>query len=501
MTTLFNFIPGSSSFRAPGRFVEYASGGQFVSLTKTLVAAPRSAAGLVAWLADTPILCTTLSEAATYAGVGSPLYEAYRVARMNDPSGEIWISAPEVSGTPAQFTIALSGLPATAGNYSYEIAGRRLTGTTAAGEAVATTAANIAAAINAYVDPQTQAYLPVTATSALGVITLTARTAGTFHNALDIYTDPLDATNIFGVAGRFTVVNSVPGTGTVSMSATLAALGDQIFGLVIAPFGDTANVNFAKAAFNNVNGRWSFDTLLYGIYATIVTGNTVTQTTAGLAPNSEHVSYVGRVTTPTPEYEFCAGYFARQATWLYDEVSGNASRNQSDFVIQGVRAPRDRSTWPSRRTTRNSLINAGVSTWVVNVAGEVCVDKCVTTRRQNGAGQPDIEFSAIQRMFQVMHLFRLWLAEMSFRSANKALAATNPDNLPALYTPADGKSDHIAILYKARSGGLIENVEASARLVVCEVDAGNPSRLNFNSTVDGVDPLDQLAAAITFRRL
>ncbi|UNJ22052.1 tail sheath protein [Microcystis phage vB_MweS-yong2] len=500
MGVLFNFIPGSSSFRAPGRYIEINSGGQPVFDTATLIQGVRGSNGLTLWSGE-PILCPSIEEAARLAGIGTPLYEMYRVARLNDPVGEIWIQEQPVTGTAAQHTITLATLPATGGDWSLEIAGRRISGTAAAGETLATTATNVAAAINAYVDPLQRAYLPVTAAAALGVITLTARTPGAFTSALDIWTDPMEAANIFGPAGRFTVANSVPGAGVLTNSAQLAALGDKVFGLVIGQASDTAAFTAARAAFNQTSGRWSFDAPLFGIYAACVTGNVAAQTTAGLGPNSMFVSIVGRVSTPSPDYEFAAGYFTAQTSWLYDDAGGNVGRNQTGRPILGVRAPRARSAWPQQTTVRNSLINAGVSTWKVGPSGDVVVDKCVTTRRLNDQGQPDIEFAAIQRMFQAQHFVRLWLAEMSYRSANRATAAANPANVATIYTPADGKADAIAIFFEAERRGLIEAANASARRVTVEIDGANPSRMNFGMDVDGVDPLDILAAAVTFRRL
>jgi phage tail sheath gpL-like len=499
MAVLFNYIPGTSAFRAPGRYVEFNSGGQFVSITPTILigaCAPK----LTLW-SGAPIVCDSLEMAARYTGAGSPLYEMYRLARKNDSIGEIWIADQPVTGTAAIFTVTLAALPATGGAWSLEIAGRRIAGVAVPGETLAATAAAVAAAINAFVDPLEKAYLPVTATSAAGVVTLTARGPGAYMNALDIWTDALSPDNIFGPSGRFTVANPTPGAGVLDATTPLSLLGDQIYGLIISQAGDATSINAAKSLLNQTSGRWSFDAPTFGVFASIVTGSTSAQATAGQAPNSEFVALVGRPATPTPDYEFAAAYFAAQASWLYDDANGNVGRNQSGRVAMGIRPPRDRASWPSRTTTRNTLINAGVSTWSVNAAGEVAVDKAVTTRRLNAQGQPDIEFSNLQRMFIVMHFIRLWLAEMSYRSANRALVARNDSNLPALYTPDDGRADHIAVLFEAEKRGLIENARGAIPHVRVEIDTANPSRLNFASTVDGVDPLDILAANITFRRL
>jgi phage tail sheath gpL-like len=501
MPFMFNFIPGASSFRAPGTFFEAQSGGQFVSKTTTLVMGCRGTNGLTAWPNDTPRICPTIEEAATLAGFGTPLYESYRVARLNDPSGEIWISSVPVTGTAATWTLTLASLPATGGDYVIEIAVREIRGTMAAGELVATTATNLAAAINAYADPLTKAGLPVTAAAAAAVVTITARTPGAFMNELDIFSDPLNANNILGPTGRLTVVNSVLGVGAPTVAATLAALGDEIFGQIISPFGDSTSLGSASTALADSNGRWSYLAQLYGHYSSVVTGNTATLISAGAAQNDRHLSLLGRVASPTPSWEWAAGYFARQSNWLYDDANGNAARNQTGLVVAGVRPPRARADWPSVLTTQNSLINAGVCTWAVDGAGNVVINKAVTTYKRNAAGQPDIEFSNLQRMFQVMHIFRYARAKLSFKHTNKSTSAANPANVPAISTVDDVKADCVEILYDLERQGIIENAKKSAGLLEVLRDTANPSRINIGATVDGTDPLDILAAAVVFRQL
>lgn len=499
-SVLFDFIPGSSSFRAPGTFFEARSGGSYMSKTATLVLGQRGANGSSVWQDNAPILCATLTDAANLAGVGTPLYESYRCAREVDPAGEIWIAAIPVTGTAATWTVTIGSLPSAAGDGCIEIAGRKIWLTKAASEAASVTATNLAAAINAYVDPLTKAYLPVTATAASNVVTLTARVAGTLMNEIDVTVDAALSGNIFTPA-LVVVAAGVSGAGTASVSTVLAALGNTVFGMIISPYGDATNVGLAKTALSDAAGRWSYLAQLYGHYASVVTGNTSALTTLGLAQNDRHVSLLGRNASPTPSWEWAAGYYSVQAVWLYDDIGGNCARNQTGRRIgQTIRPPRDRTTWPSDFTTRNSLINSGISTWGVDAEGYVTVDKAVTTSRLHASGVPDIEFSAIQRVFQAMHIFRYWRAALAYKHANKVAADANPGNVAAISTPADVNADSVTILLDLERYGLIENAEKSAKALVVERDAGNSSRFNIGAEVDATDPLDILAASVTFRR-
>lgn len=487
MATLFNFIPGSGLID-PGAFFELNSAGQYESKSRILLLGHKSAAGSLA--DNVPAICATLAEAAQLAGVGSMLYEMFRLARRNAPVQEIWIAHVPVTGTAAQKTITVGTLPAAGGDGVVEIAGRRISLAVGASEAAATTATNLAAAINAYVDDLTLAYLPFTAAAATNVVTLTARHAGTLMNEVELYADAGLAGNIF--AGNLTFADTVAGTGAASVSAALAALGDEPFDWIVSPFSDTANLNAAQTALSDLAGRWAWNVQLYGHYFTVNTGNTGAQTSFGLARNDRHIATLARIASPTPSWEWIAGYTVRQVPWLADDTNGNAARNQSDIVIEGVRPPRDRTLWP-KQAVNNVLLGSGMSTFRVNAVGQVTIGKCITMERLNSAGQPDTVFRSIQQIAIAMHSFRYMRANLSYLHANKAYAERNPGNLPSISTNDDIFADGVALHSDLVNRGLLVNTPEFARRLKVETDLTNPARCNINMDLDGVDPLDILA--------
>lgn len=492
MATLFNFIPGSGLI-APGTFFEVNSGGQYESQSYGVILGHKSAAGSAA--ADTPVLCSTIAEAAALAGPGSQLYEMFRVARRAAPAQRLYISAVPVTGNAGQWTITVGALQPAAGDGVIEIAGRKVSVGKGASEAANTTAAAIAAAINAYVDPLTLAYLPVTAAAATNVVTLTARHAGTTMNEIEIFADPNLAGNAY--ASGLTIAQTVPATGTASVSASLAALGDLPMDWIISPFAETANLDAAAAAMSDVSGRWAWNAQLYGHYFTVNTGNTSAQTTLGLGRNDRHVSVLGRVAAPTPGWEWIAAYVARVLPWLTDDTNGNAARNQSDLALEDIRPPRDHSLWPNY-VVRNTLLGSGISTWKVNGAGQVVIDKLITMQRTNAQGLPDTVFRDIQAIAQAMLGVRYLRAGLATRNANKALARANPSNLPTIVTPDDIKADCIALYGDLVDRGMFEDKTSFARRVKVSIDASNPARVNIGMDLDRVNPLDILAANATF---
>lgn len=493
MATLFNFIPGSGLI-APGTFFEINSGGQYESQSFGVIFGHKAAAGSLA--DNTPVLCTTIGEAAALAGPGSQLYEMFRVARRAAPVQKFYIVAIPVTGTPGAWTISVGALAAAAGDGVIEIAGRKIPVAKAASETAAQTATAIAAAINAFVDPLTLAYLPVTASANTNVVTLTARHAGTTMNELEVFADPSLPGNAY--ASGLTIAQTVPATGAASVSAALAALGDMPMDWIISPFVETANLDAAVAAFSDVSGRWAWNAQLYGHYITVNTGNTGAQTSLGLGRKRErHLSIIGRVASPTPGWEWVAQYVARVLPWLTDDTNGNAARNQSDLALEDIRAPRDRSVWPNY-AVRNTLDGSGISTWRVNGAGQVVVDKLITTQQVNAQDMPDTVFRDIQAIAQVMLGLRYMRAGLATRNANKALARANPSNLTTIVTPDDIKADCISLYGDLVDRGLFEDKPGFAKRVKSEIDASNPARVNIAMSLDRVNPLDILAANATF---
>lgn len=493
MATLFNSIPGSGLI-GPITAFEVNSGGQYEGQSFGVILGHKATAA--GTLADNALtLCSTIGEAAALAGAGSQLYEMFRVARRAAPVQRIYVAAIPVTGTPGAWTITVGALAAAAGDGVVEIAGRKIKVAKAAGETATQTAAAIAAAINAFVDPLTLAYLPVTATAATNVVTLTARHPGTTMNELEIYADPNLAGNAY--ASGLTIAQTVPATGTASIATVMAALGDLPMDWIVAPFVDTTNLDAAAAALSDISGRWAWNAQLYGHYFTVNTGNTGAQTTLGLGRNDRHVSVIGRVASPTPGWEWIAQYVARVLPWLTDDTNGNAARNQSDLVLEDVRPPRDRSTWPNY-AVRNTLLGSGISTWKVNNVDQVVIDKLITMQRTNAQGMPDTVFRDIQAIAQTMLGLRYLRAGLATRNANKALARANPSNLPTIVTPDDIKADCISLYGDLVDRGLFEDKPSFARRIKTEIDASNPARVNIAMSLDRVNPLDILAANATF---
>ena len=489
----FNQIPGSG-LAAPIFAFEVNSGGQYETTTRMHLFGYKTAAGILA--SNTPTPVASQADADLLAGPGSMLREMFRVAVANAPAQPIWLTAIDDPGTAKAAWALTLGTPV-AGQGTLEICGLPLAFAVNSGDSATTVAANIAATINAFYDSLTGAMLPVTAAAATNVVTLTARHAGIVMNDVDIYSPPVPS-NAFSGAGILTIAQSVSGTGTPSLSAALAALGDDKADFVVAPFGDSTTISAIAATFGDASGRWSWSRQTYGAYWFPVSGNYAARITAGLAlPNTRQMVPVGRpAASPTPSWVWIAERCAVEAPWLSDITTGNVSRNQTGRATLFSRPPRDRSLWDNF-TARNQLILAGVSTYRVGPSGNVAVDKTVTAYKVNAAGNPDTVFRDVQSIYQVGLGLPYIRAVLHQEHGNKALADSNPGSLDAISTCSDIKATLIHAYETLCAQGVFENADFFAGHVVVKRNAQNPARADSYCPMDRVNPMDILACNAT----
>lgn len=478
---VFENIPGSGLV-APLLTFELTSGGTFESPARELIVGFKNVGASIPFNVPTPV--ASHNEVRAISGVGSMLEDKFRIARLNAPAQEIWIMAIEDVGTAAIWTATVDSVPAS-GVGILEIGGDPISVTVADGDAVADVATSLAAAINGYLDELSETSLQVTATSALGVVTITARHKGAIFNDLDFYLPPTN--NVF--ASTVTVANPTPGVGDPDCSSGLAALGDNPFDWQSWTFSDATNRGRYRDAMNDLSGQWSYLNQIYGHISMTVPGTTSEVTTVGLAENDRHKTAVqypnGTGGTPTPPWRWDAGMLSRVVPWLIDGVLGNVSRNQTGLIVQGLRPPRDPLLNPNY-PTRNAFNKSGISTWHVTASGQVAIDKLVTMFRLDPQGLPDATFRDIQAMGQMMYALRRFRSFLGQEHGQKALADTNPTDLGAISTPKDIEGT----MYRVADTmpGVLENAQ-----FVVKRNPESANRVDILANLDRVNALDVMA--------
>lgn len=490
----FSYIPGSG-ITAPGRIFEVNSGGQYQTVTRVILLGYKTSTSPLALGVATAV--ASQNDADALAGGRSMLREMFRVGSANAPAQPLWLLACAPPPTDrAAWTATVGNLPAP-GQGVIEICGRPVIISVSPADTIATVAAAIAAGITNFYDVGTNAMLPVTALAAAGVATITAVHPGAIMNDI-VIAIPQTASNVLAAPGVLTIAQTVTGAGVPDISEALASLGDDPADFIISPFVDPFSLSAASATLNDVSGRWAWSRQSYGHYWTTITGAFSALVTAGQALNDRHLTLVGRfVGSRSPSWEWLAGRVCCEAPWLSDITLGGVSRNQSERVVQGVLGPYDRSVlWGY--SARNTLLNNGVSTTVIDAWGNVAIDKTVTTYRTGSAGQPDTVFRDVQAVYQASLGLSYIRAQIAQEHGQKAFAGANPGNLGAISTPADIKATFIHAYSAMVSQGVFQDPDAMARNIIVRPNAQNPARCDVLLPIERADPLDVIAVNATF---
>ena len=489
----FNEIPGSG-LTAPIFTFEYNSGENYQPGSNIFLFGCKTAAGAIAL--NTPMTVGSQQQADQLAGAGSMLREMYRVARLNNQVTPIYLVAVDDStGTAPVWSLTIAQ-PA-AGQAAININGNLLQFAVSSTDTPTSVAANLAAAINSFYDPLTGAMLPVTASSALGVVTVTGRHKVAIYNDLTFYLPQLGGFNVLYPTGIVTVATTTAGGGVPVLATGLAAIG-AMRAEVVSPWSDTVSTSAYTAWSNDTAGAWSWGLQYYGHVWAPVTGTFAATTTIGLALNDRHLTLIRRIPGVLSDpASWVAARAAAELVWLLDVTTGNVSRNQTARPVLGVVGlPSTLLSSLDNYTARNQLLRSGISTFQ-QVLGQVQVDKTVTTYQLGASNQPDAEFRDVQSVYQIAGGFSYIRAQLAAEQGQKALAASNPSNLPAISTPRDVKASFYNAFTAMVNNGVFQQMDPTTDLS-CVISATNPDRADLFAKIVRVNPLDIIAGNATF---
>ncbi|EKN4181910.1 phage tail sheath subtilisin-like domain-containing protein [Yersinia ruckeri] len=491
MTLPFSHIP--NSLRTPLFFAEFdnSQANSATTTQRTLIIGQMLAAATLP--PNLPVLVSSVATVAGLCGAGSMLQGQMAAYLANDIAGEIYI----LPLSDAEAMVAATGkitvtTPASAtGAISLYIAGIRVQIAVVATDDVATIATALTAAINA------ATALPVIATAAAGVITLTAKNKGAHGNAIDV------RLNYLGSAGgentpdslALTITPMSGGAGAPELDDALANLQDRTFDFIINPYTDTASLNKLKDFLSDSTGRWSYAEQLYGHSFAAQSGTYGQLTAAGELRNDQHASLLGVNGSPTPSYIWSAAYVGAIAQSLRNDPG----RPLQTLSIAGVLAPPLASRFTL--TERNNLLHSGISTVTVADDGTVQVENIITTYQKNGFGAEDDSYLQIETLFLLMFITRYMRTQVTSKFARMKLAADGTRFAPgsAIITPNVIRAELIAQYQSLEFSGYVQDAKRFAKGLIVEKSASNPNRVDVLWTGVLINQLRIFAVLNQFR--
>ena len=499
----FNRIP--SNLRVPFFYAEINAGTNYYEGNSRLLLVGQ----MLPTGTATPNVPVILEHVPTdLAGPGSMLSEMYLFASRANPSGEIWmLPLVDAPGVAATATITPTP-PGVSGTLVLYVCGQKLEVAVLSSDTAVTMGAEIAAAINAGYATLTGLTLlfplVASASATTGVVTCTARHAGTLGNFLSI------DKNLVGDEGPF--VNNVAianfgsggaglvsGTGVPLLTAALSNLGSEEYDWIAGPYADISSLNAFQSFLSDDGGRWDPLQQIYGHYLSVNFGALAAQTTLGMARNDQHASVMAVTESPTSPWNWAAaiGGIVQLHKNLGADIgdAGEISRPLQTLQLPGVLPPRTRADYWDI-SERQTLYYDGLSGFIVNRDGTVSLDRVTTTYQTNAFGQNDTTWLDVDTIAQCVYATRYIRQYITQKHPRDALVDQNPQGLQGFTTVSDLKADIILAYTQLVNGGIMKNLALFAANVIV-VQAGDPNRVNAYLPYDVVNQLRVFAANAT----
>lgn len=487
MTISFNSIP--TTIRTVGQHVEFDGSRATQSLNlqpqRILVIGQKLAAGPAPTTAA--IRITSVDQAKQQFGQGSMLAQMIKALRAANETTETWVFplADLVAGATATGTVTVTGTATASGTIVLYIGGQRVTVGVTSGDTATAVAAAIVAAITAAAD------LPVSAAAAAGVVTLTAKHKGLCGNDIDVRLNFYQGERLpAGVT--IAIVSMSGGTGNPDVAAVFTAIGDAQYTTIVLPYTDAANLVVVET---ELASRWGPMRQIEGMVYSAARGTQGALATLGGALNSPHVSIIGAKNSPTTPWEWAASYAGVVA--FYGAI--DPARPFQTLSLPGVLAPAEADRFT--RTERELLLVDGISTFVVDMGGNVLLERPISTYQTNAYGFDDTAYLDVNTLLTLAALRYSQRARIAQKYPRHKLAndGTKAGAGQAIVTPSVIRAELVALAREWEDAGWVENIDGFIAGLIVERSATDPNRINALVTPDLVNQLRVFAAQIQFR--
>lgn len=456
----------SSSRRKPLAYAEFntklALRGLPANLLPTIIIAPRLAAGTLAANVMTSVFSD--SEAATLAGIGSVAHQMVTAAlKANRYLNLSLVLVDDAVGAQAATgACTLAGTPTASGTLRVKVGSTSFELPVLTSSTATTLAADVVTAIGQRPE------LGVTAASAAGVVTFTAKGKGTLGNKIKIVVTTT-ATGLTASAITMTGGATDPDITNALTSVFLAG-----YKIIATAFDDVANLPRLKSHVDTVSNS----TEIRGAVVWFGSNGTVgTAITAASALNSGRM-YQGllRGSASNP-WEIGAALAA------VDAGEEDPAKILNTLALSGIEAPAV-ADWLSR-SEQESLLYSGVTPLEVGPASAVKIVRAISTYTLSAANAPDI--SLLDRTtIKTLDYFRETVVnDQKIRFAREKITNRSVRQI---------RERAIELAYRMEDIEILRNIKQFEADFICEIDAQNPNQVNIKIPSPVVPGLHILAS-------
>lgn len=465
---------------------------------------------------DVPIIIGRQMDADQLFGRGSMLACMMRAYFANNWANEVWCLpvAESAASVQATGTITIGNAPTDAGTINLYIAGYSVPVNVTFGMTVSDVATAIVNAINqdeisfpgAIGTPPS---LPVTATAATGIVTLTAKWGGVSGNSITL-TDsyygkvggeelPPGVTITYShpVAGVANMGSLGGGSGVPLFNNGISNMGETPFEYVTMPWTDSNSLNAWETEYGfSDNGRWGWMRQLYGMIFSAKADTYSNLVTFGLTRNGKTTSILAlEPSALSPHYEWAACYTAKAARAL----SIDPARPLQTLHLESMIPAHFHERWNLMEL--NVFATSGLATQRTLSDNVPMISRETTSYQLNLYGYPDDAFELITTLATLARLIRNQRYAITTKFPRHKLAddGTRFGAGQAIVTPAIIKAELVAEYTIDEFNGLVENAQAFKAHLIVERDPNDPNRVNVLYPPDLVNQLRVFAVLNQFR--
>ena len=414
-------------------------------------------------------------------GRGSMLAQMIRFAKAANRYADIWAIALDdaAAAVAATGTITFTGPATAAGPVCLMIGGVNIKAAVAKDDTPTEIATAVKNAINA------NDLVAVTAESALGVVTVTARNKGELGNTIDLRTNYYTGEELPAGVGA-TIVAMAAGATNPDMADAIAVFSDERWDAIISPYTDAANMALLEA---ELLSRWENIRVKAGLGFTAFRGNHGATSTFGNSRNSPLVSCLGTNLVPDPPYLWAAvdGAVADRALGI------DPARQLRTLVLTGLKPPAVGDRWDD--TERNLHLFDGISTYTVDAGGLCRIERQVTMYQKNAADVADDSLLDITTPALMIAMAIDLSAYFTSKYPRHKLADDGNQYREGepVVTPTLFRAEIWTKALEWYEKAWIENLDQFKTDLVVERDTANRNRMNILCPPDLINNLMQLA--------
>ena len=473
MAIAFNEIP--TNFRVPFTFIEFDSTqavvGPAILEGHLLVFGQMASSGTATPGAVTSV--TSVEQSSGLFGASSMLHRSLIKLFQNNNTTKVSVLplADPSTGVRATATLTFSGTSTENGNIILYIAGRRVAVNVLSGQTATQVAAAVSTAIVA------DKLIPFVSIASGGAVTLTHQHRGVIGNEEDIRLGFYPNEKELPAGITLAIAKQGNGAGMPDIATAISSLPDEFYTEIVFPYTDNAAVTLIE---NEAARRWG-PTIQKDVqvYSASNAAYSALQT-FGNARNSKHSTFIGCVGSPNSAYEWAAALAAVASFNLQIDPA----RPLQTLELKGVLPPEEASRFSIQE--RNLLLYDGITTYNVDQANRVHLERVITTYQQDAFGEPDTAYLDVNTLATLRYLRYDFRTYFQSRYPRHKLADDNArvEAGQATITPSVAKAEAIARAYDWVSLGLIENLDAFKNALIVERDVANRNALNFQLAPD-----------------